>query len=99
MNTIFVFLLVSLFLPQLVFHGFAASSVSVGVDVSKVGRKVNPWLYGINTAHWDESLFPGPADEMLLTADREAISLIRDSGVTLLKYPGGNAADSYIWNS
>ena len=36
---------------------------------------------------------------MLTTADRDAIAKIKASGVTVLKYPGGNDADKYIWNS
>src|SRR5690625_4189992 len=94
-----ILLTAALLLLTSFFKGIAAEAVLIEVDVSDRGRSINRWLYGINTAHWDESLFPGPAEEMLLTADRQAISLIRDSGVTLLKYPGGNAADSYIWNS
>jgi hypothetical protein len=78
--------------------GFAQDT-KVTVDAAKVMHAVNPWLYGINTARWDESLFPGPANEMLLTCDRDAIQKIKASGVTLLKYPGGNDADHYIWNS
>lgn len=76
-----------------------AQSVRVSVNADKQIRSVNPLLYGINTARWDESLFPGPTDEMLLTCDRDAIQKIKASGVTLLKYPGGNDADHYIWNS
>ncbi|MHB1050967.1 MAG: discoidin domain-containing protein [Bacteroidota bacterium] len=76
-----------------------AQVVQVSVDAGSVIRDVNPLLYGINTARWDESLFPGPANEMLLTNDRDAIRKIKASGVTLLKYPGGNDADHYIWNS
>ncbi len=78
--------------------GFA-QDVKVTIDAAKVIHTVNPWLYGINTARWDESLFPGPASEMLLTCDHDAIQKIKASGVTLLKYPGGNDADHYIWNS
>ncbi len=71
----------------------------VYVDAHEVIRSINPWLYGINTARWDESLFPGPTNEMLTTADRDAIGKIKSSGITLLKYPGGNDADQYVWNS
>ncbi len=82
------------------FHTISlAQDVRVTVDAAKVIHTVNPWLYGINTARWDESLFPGPANEMLLTCGRDAIQKIKASGVTLLKYPGGNDADHYIWNS
>jgi len=73
--------------------------VRVTVEASSPIRSINPWLYGINTARWDESLFPGPSDEMLSTADRDAIAKIKASGITLLKYPGGNDADYYVWNS
>ncbi|MBM4162813.1 MAG: hypothetical protein FJ217_17185, partial [Ignavibacteria bacterium] len=77
----------------------AAQPVRVEIDAGRVTQTISPWLYGINTARWDESLFPGPADEMLLTADRDAIAKVRASGLKLLKYPGGNDADAYIWNS
>jgi len=76
-----------------------AQPVRVDVEVGEAGRWINPFLYGINTARWDESLFPGPAAEMLLTCDRDAIRKIKASGVTMLKYPGGNDADQYVWNS
>jgi hypothetical protein len=76
-----------------------AQQATVEIDAGKALRPINPWLYGINTARWDESLFPGPADEMLMTADRDAIAKIKASGVTLLKYPGGNDADHYVWNA
>lgn len=79
--------------------GAKSQPVTIDVNAGKVLRHINPLLYGINTARWDESLFPGPTDEMLLTCDRDAIQKIKASGVTLLKYPGGNDADHYIWNS
>lgn len=76
-----------------------AQQVRVHIDAGATVGHVNPWLYGINTARWDESLFPGPPGDALLTADRDAIGKIRSSGITLLKYPGGNDADQYVWNS
>ncbi len=76
-----------------------AQPVHVQVDADRMIRSINPLLYGINTARWDESLFPGPSSEMLLTCDQDAIRKIRASGVTMLKYPGGNDADHYVWNS
>ena len=80
-------------------HPVSGQSIDFRVDAEKILGQINPLLYGINTARWDESLFPGPVDEMLLTCDRDAIGKIRASGVTMLKYPGGNDADAYIWNS
>ncbi|MBI3111099.1 MAG: discoidin domain-containing protein [Ignavibacteriales bacterium] len=76
-----------------------AQTVHVEVDAARPVRPINPWLYGINTANWDESLFPGRSGEILLTSDRDAIAKIKASGTTLLKYPGGNQADRYVWNS
>jgi len=88
-----IVLLLSGFVP-------AISQVAhVSVDAGKVVSTINPWLYGINTARWDESLFPGPTSEMILGADRDAVGKIKASGITLLKYPGGNDADLYVWNS
>jgi hypothetical protein len=88
-----------LFLLGVAVCGADAQPVRVEVDGGRVIRPVNPLLYGLNTARWDESLFPGPPDEMLLTCDRDAITKVQRSGITMLKYPGGNDADSYIWNS
>lgn len=88
-------LCISTELVQLAF----AQETSVIVDAGKIIGRVSPWLYGINTARWDESLFPGRTDDLLLSADRDAIAKIRASGITLLKYPGGNDADHYVWNS
>lgn len=73
-------------------------AVIVRIQTEEALRPINPFLYGINTARWDESLFPERSDEMLLTGDRDAIGKIRASGITMLKYPGGNDADAYIWN-
>ncbi len=83
----------------LFFLASLALSQDIHVRADVPVHDVNPLLLGINTARWDESLFPGPVDEMLLTCDRDAIQKIRASGVTLLKYPGGNDADHYIWNA
>jgi hypothetical protein len=95
MKNIFTLLTAALlFIPSL-----QSQTVRITVDAAQKIRDVNPLLYGINTARWDESLFPGPFNEMLLTCDRDAIEKIKNSGVTLLKYPGGNDADHYIWNS
>ena len=77
----------------------SAQEVRVSIDAARGLRAVNPLLYGVNTARWDESLFPGPDSAMLLSCDRDAIRKVRDAGITLLKYPGGNDADSYIWNA
>ncbi len=79
--------------------GLALSqSVHGVIRANAGGEPIDPLLYGINTARWDESLFPGPTADLLLSADRDAIAKVRTAGITLLKYPGGNDADAYIWN-
>ncbi|MCU0411486.1 MAG: hypothetical protein MUF82_03000, partial [Bacteroidetes bacterium] len=90
------FLLIS---SALIASFLIAQPVRISVDASAVVGDINPLLFGINTARWDESLFPGPSTEMLLSSDRDAIAKIKASGITMLKYPGGNDADHYIWNS
>ncbi|MBE3576726.1 MAG: discoidin domain-containing protein [Limnochordales bacterium] len=75
------------------------STVTVTVETARKFARTNPLLFGINTAHWDETIFPGPASDMLLSANREVIGRVREAGVTILKYPGGTAADSYVWNN
>ena len=82
--------------PSLVLE--AGEVALVRIDASAPRGTINPLLYGLNTARWDESLFPYPSNQMLLTCDRDAIRKVKEAGVTLLKYPGGNDADSYIWN-
>jgi len=88
-----------LFLLLIFSHAATGQDVNVRIDAGRIVGHVNPWLYGINTARWDESLFPGTSGDALLSADRDAIKKIRASGITLLKYPGGNDADQYVWNS
>ncbi len=92
-------LLIGLALSGFLTGTSSGQHLTLRIDAGIVVRQVNPRLYGINTARWDESLFPGPTNEMLLTCDRDAITKIRASGVSVLKYPGGNDADSYVWNS
>lgn len=75
-----------------------AQTVSVNIDAQKELGRINPLLYGLNVARWDEGLFPAPSTDMLIDCDRTAIQKVRAGGFTLLKYPGGNDADHYIWN-
>ncbi len=75
-----------------------AQTVRVSVDSKKELGKVHELFFGLNVARWDESLFPSPYSDMLLTCDRDAIKKVKDAKIKLLKYPGGNDADAYIWN-
>lgn len=78
----------------------AGGAQTFSVDCSATSSTVaSPMLYGMNVARWDKSLFPTSSSQMLLDADRDAIAKLRDLKPGFLKYPGGNDADSYIWNS
>lgn len=82
-----------------VFFGLSeAQTVKVSVDSKKELGKVHELFFGLNVARWDESVFPSPYCDMLLTCDRDAIKKVKDAKIKLLKYPGGNDADAYIWN-
>lgn len=63
------------------------------------GTHVSHEIYGMNMARWDHQLFPSTSSQMLLTADTDAIRKLKALDLPVLKYPGGNDADSYIWNS
>ncbi len=73
--------------------------VMVHVNAGRIISHIGPYFYGLNVARWDEDLFPGPSRDMLLDCDRDAIRKVKEAGFTVLKYPGGNDADHYIWNS
>jgi hypothetical protein len=75
-----------------------AQDVKISIDAKKNLGKVHELFFGLNVARWDESLFPSPAKDMLLTCDRNAIKKVSEAKFKLLKYPGGNDADAYIWN-
>ncbi len=93
-----IWLLKTVFIASL-FHAWIYSQEAVvRIDAGDIENRISPYLYGINTARWDESIFPGPPEDMLLSADRDAIAKIRAAGFSVLKYPGGTDADGYIWN-
>jgi hypothetical protein len=88
----------------LALHVLATASQSNLVQFSfdaavSTGSLVTRELYGMNVARWDHGLFPSTTSQMLLTCDRDAILLLKQLNPGLLKYPGGNDADSYIWNA
>jgi Alpha-L-arabinofuranosidase len=93
------FLIVTVFTGLFLVSRSYCQVVDAYIDAQKVVASVSPLLYGLNVARWDEDLFPGPSRDMLLDCDRDAIKKVKRGGFTLLKYPGGNDADHYIWNS
>lgn len=73
--------------------------VMVSVDATNVIGAVKPLVFGVNTASWDEQLFPGTLEGWPLTFDQDAVRKVKQAGIRLLRYPGGNDGDRYVWNS
>lgn len=77
----------------------ASSPVEVVVECDSEIGAVSPLLFGVNTACWDEQLFPATCEEWPLTFDQVAVNRVKDAGIRFLRYPGGRDGDDYIWNS
>jgi hypothetical protein len=61
---------------------------NVTIDLGKLGATVPGTAVGLNAAVWDSHL-----------QDPEVPGLLRDAGVTLLRFPGGSTADQYHWQT
>jgi hypothetical protein len=57
------------------------------VDATKTIRVVDDKMFGINTAVWDSSF-----------SDSQTLATLQGMNARFLRYPGGSAADDYIWN-
>lgn len=68
------------------------------VDFQSTGSLVTKELYGMNVARWDKQLFPTNGDPKT-TSDSISVRQLKELNLGFLKYPGGNDADSYIWNA
>lgn len=77
----------------------ANASVEITVDRGTETSRVSPLIFGVNTACWDEQLFPGTVDDWELTFDQVGIVRVKDAGLRFLRFPGGRDGDDYIWNS
>lgn len=75
------------------------AAVRISVDRAAEVSKVSPLIFGMNTACWDEQLFPGTADDWELTFDQVGVRRVKDAGIRFLRFPGGRDADDYVWNS
>ena len=76
-----------------------AAPVAVEVDATHRLGPVPPLVFGVNTASWDEQLFPGSLEDWPLTFDQDALRKVKQAGIRFLRYPGGNDGDSYVWDS
>lgn len=76
-----------------------APALTVQVDAASPLGPVKPLVFGINTANWDEQLFPGTFEQWPLTFDQDALRKVKAAGIRFLRYPGGGDGDRYVWNS
>jgi hypothetical protein len=62
------------------------STINVSVNGKGDVRKVDPRIFGVNTADWDGLLGQSMTGELLNEIDNQA-----------LRFPGGSASDAYHW--
>ena len=77
----------------------AEVAASVAVDAGQVLGPVRPLVFGVNTASWDEQLFPGTGEDWPLRFDQDAVRKVKQAGIRFLRYPGGNDGDRYVFNA
>lgn len=67
-------------------RALSAPPLSVTVDAGRGLGTIPATAFGVNTAVWDNHLL-----------DEAIPSLLRQAGVSVLRYPGGRTADNYHW--
>jgi len=72
----------------------SAASATVTVDASNViVPTIDKRLYGVYSAAWDELIYRKGV------IDANYLQTVKDSKVTLLRYPGGAWGNDFVWNS
>ncbi|HWF19159.1 MAG TPA: alpha-L-arabinofuranosidase [Verrucomicrobiae bacterium] len=66
----------------------APALVHINVSVNQILRTVDARFFGVNTAVWDSEL-----------NTPTTVSLLREAGLTTLRFPGGSLSDEYHWGS
>jgi hypothetical protein len=64
------------------------AQVNVGLDVGQVVRGVDGRWFGVNTAIYDGNL-----------DNSQSVSLFKEMGARLLRFPGGSMSDAFHWRS
>jgi hypothetical protein len=67
-------------------HTPTTNAAQVTVNANKMLTTIPNSAFGVNTAVWDNNLL-----------DPAVPGLLRQAGVTMLRYPGGSTADVYHW--
>ena len=65
-----------------------APLVHVTLDATKVVRQTEPRWLGVNTAVWDGNFDTSTT-----------LSMLREMGTTIMRFPGGSLSDEYHWAS
>ena len=66
----------------------APALVHLAVNASNTVRQADARWFGVNTATWDSYL-----------GNSQTLPLMRQAGLTTLRWPGGSSADAYHWSS
>jgi alpha-N-arabinofuranosidase len=64
----------------------APATVHLDVDATAALRTVDARQFGVNTATWDGNL-----------GNSQTIPLVKQAGITTLRWPGGSTSDTYNW--
>lgn len=67
--------------------------LSLDIVIEGPGLPISPLLFGVNLGHYDQALVDGSAPRS------RVVDRLRGGGLSLLKYPGGLAADRYRWEA
>lgn len=69
----------------------AFQSARIAVDPTTPGHTVNPLFFGVNSLFW--------IDDDAARADGKIAAQLKDMGCTLARFPGGEVADNYHWQT
>ncbi|MGE4490798.1 MAG: hypothetical protein AB7E95_14750, partial [Kiritimatiellales bacterium] len=67
----------------------APAQCTVRINPKRVLRTINPRVFGANIEYW--------LDDDAALNDEHFARLIRQTGITVLRYPGGTESDRYLW--
>ena len=67
------------------------TSVKISINFSEKLTKISPYIYGNNIGHW--------VNGKQALEHPNYINYLKDIGLTVLRYPGGNASNDFFWDS
>lgn len=78
------------------------SDVKIIVNAAFLKSKISPWIYGSFVEHMGRVVYSGIYEPDSLYADEagfrtDVLSLVKEMGVTCVRYPGGNFVSTYDW--